>query len=724
MHTLPLLKILFIDTTNSFGLMAALRERFGVDLTVITNITQATQALADEDWDLIIFSVYQVSSRHITLLYTLRQQSSLPLILLADKHLPTATLDDICQLPRTIPVSELMNKILKLRPTSSKEEKFSSLADRAKLAEANSALLDRVKELDALLAMGKTVTSLLDVDEILRKMVSAAVSLTKAEEGYLLLVDPDSDDLYLRAEQNQGETQARDFQLKATDSIAGQVLRSKEAVLLNQDNTNIKIKTGYVVHALINVPLIFNNVVLGVLGVANQQQRKSFSQNDLRVMQALADWAAIAITNARLYREMQRGSKSIELINKISRSILSSLRVEEIPHKLIQSTTEIIGAECGSLALVDEETDELVFQLAYNINGVEIKEMRNLKLPPGQGVIGAVAANGQPQIVHNVHQNHLWYPEVDNLTGFATEEVLAVPLKTEGLVIGVVELLNKRDGHFDQSDQELLMAVASAAAIAIQNARQFEALEQAHQKLREAQKQRIASEQWSILGRATANLAHRIHNTTTIVPLAVQDLKDLLSNVDIPAEIKEDVDANLERIERNVSYTINLADSLMRRFHQEPTVAYDVNKAIKQALAQTELPNNIALVKKLTKNLPLVDSSSLLSDAIMELLNNAIKAMPYGGTLNIRSFHRNNLVKIEIADTGVGISPDRQEEIFSLFYSDTLTGLGFGLWWVKTFLQQYGGSIDVESNVNKGSTFTISLPVLTGLLQSSLTRLA
>jgi len=98
----------------------------------------------------------------------------------------------------------------------------------------------------------------------------------------------------------------------------------------------------------------------------------------------------------------------------------------------------------------------------------------------------------------------------------------------------------------------------------------------------------------------------------------------------------------------------------------------------------------------------------------MELLNNSIKAMPRGGTLIIRSFHRDNAVKIEISDTGVGISPERKEKIFTLFYSDTLTGLGFGLWWVKTFLQQCGGAIDIKSSPNKGAAFTISLPVPKG----------
>jgi len=189
-------------------------------------------------------------------------------------------------------------------------------------------------------------------------------------------------------------------------------------------------------------------------------------------------------------------------------------------------------------------------------------------------------------------------------------------------------------------------------------------------------------------------------------------LKDLLSEVEIPDAVKEDVEANLNRIERNVTYTIHLADSLMRRFRHEPTAAYDVNQAIKQALTQVELPDDITLTQNLSKDLAMVDSSSLLTDAIVELINNAIKAMPDGGELIIKSLSQEKLVKINISDTGIGISPERQDKIFSLFYSDALTGLGFGLWWVKTFLQQYGGEINVVSQPTIGSTFTISLPVL------------
>lgn len=579
------------------------------------------------------------------------------------------------------------------------------------LPPADNHLTDRIRELDALLAVGKSVTTIFEVDAILRKIVEEAVSLAGADEGYLLLIDALSGDLYLRAEQNLGQSQAHDFQIKISDSVAGQVIQSGQPVFIPHHTGSIKVKTGYVVQGLINVPLIHGRQAIGVLGVTLQDRQKSFRENALKVLQALADWAAIAITNARLFQQAERGSKSTVLINQISQSILSSLRVEEIPRKLVKTTTDIVGAECGSLALVDEQTQELVFQLSYDNEGREIETMRGLRMPPGRGIIGQVAATGRPQIVNDVRENKQWYSQMDQLTGFVTEEVLAVPLTTEGETIGVIELLNKRDAGFDLDDQNLLLAVASAAAIAIQNARQYESLQQAHLALKTAQARRIATEQWSILGRAAANLAHRIHNSTTIVPLAVQDLRDLLAEVPVPPALAPDIADNMNRIEQNVIRTIELADNLLRRFHQEVVAAENVNQAVAQALASVERPPNINLVEQLADDLPVIDSSSLLVDAIMELITNAIKAMPEGGQLTVSTVKQKDVIQITVSDTGSGIAPERQEKIFSLFYGDTPTGMGFGLWWVRTFLQQYGGNIGVQSEPGHGAAFTISLPV-------------
>jgi two-component system NtrC family sensor kinase len=588
-----------------------------------------------------------------------------------------------------------------------------SVVDAIDPPDSHEALVRRLAVLDSLLEIGKSVTSLFDVDAILRKVVSEAVSLTEADVGFLLLVDQDSGDLYLRAEKNIGEADARNFKVKMSDSIAGYVIQTGEPILLNQGSANIKVNTDLFVKALINAPLISGDEVIGVLAVNNRENNALFDGDDLRSIQALADWAAIAITNARLYQEAQRGLKSTRLINEISNSILSSLRSEEIPHRLIQQSTEILGAECGSLALVDNEAQEIEFQLAYDGDGQEITRMRKLRLPLGQGIIGAVAADGQPRIVIDVTRNPQWYSKIDDLTNFTTQEVLAVPLQSEGEIIGVVELLNKRNGDFTQDDLSMMIAVASAAAIAIQNARQYEALVTAHSQLREAQQQRIASEQWSILGRATAGLAHRIHNTTAIVPASAQDLREVLRPVRMSGAVRRDVEANLSRIERNTLLTLELVDNLLYRFHQTPVPASDVNALVQEAIDKISqsLPKTISLVTDLAESLPPVDTSNLLADAVVELMANAIKAMPKGGILTVKTSALNGDVRIEVSDTGVGIPKEQQIRIFTLFYGQDETGLGFGLWWLKTFLLQHRGDIQLESEPGKGATFIITLPV-------------
>jgi len=588
-----------------------------------------------------------------------------------------------------------------------------STGQPSELLNAHQSLEKRIHELNTILEIGKTVTALFDVDAILRQVVGQAVALSEAEVGFLLLVDQTTGDLYLRAEQNFGQVESRNFKVKLTDSIAGQVVQTGQAILLNPgtEQRNIKVTTGLLVKSLINVPLISGEEVIGVLAVNNRQQNVPFDQDHMRVIQALADWAAIAITNARLFQEAERGLKSTTLINEISNSILSSLHVEEIPHKLIQHSTEILGAECGSLALVDRDSQEIVFQLAYDGYGQEIIEMRHLRLPLGRGIIGAAAVDGQPKIVVDAQKDALWYSEIDRLTHFTTEEVLAVPLRSEGEIIGVVELLNKRNGHFTQDDQDLMMAVASAATIAIQNARQYQALVEAHRELGQAQQQRIASEQWSILGRATAGLAHRIHNSTAIVPASAQDLREVLTNVKMAPAVRRDVEANLSRIERNTILTLDLVDALLSRFHQQPVAASDVNDLVCQAIEKAILPQQINLVVDLAAQLPPVDTSNLLTEAVSELMANAMKAMPDGGTLTIRTYSTESHVCIEVSDTGRGIAAEETIKIFTLFYGQDTTGLGFGLWWVKTFLQQYRADIKVDSLPGAGATFTMTLPI-------------
>ena len=171
----------------------------------------------------------------------------------------------------------------------------------------------RVKELNILYSVGKSVTSLLDLEKVLNRIVEAAVFVTGAEEGSLMLVDKDTGELYLRAARNLGEKFARGFRLKVEHSIAGQVVKTGKPILQStQDEETLKVKTGYLVKSLVNVPLKAKDEVIGVLAVNNKISARPFTENNVDLLSALADYATIAILNAQLYEETKRWSEEME----------------------------------------------------------------------------------------------------------------------------------------------------------------------------------------------------------------------------------------------------------------------------------------------------------------------------------------------------------------------------------------------------------------------------
>ena len=170
----------------------------------------------------------------------------------------------------------------------------------------NQQLENRVQELRFLYGIGRSVTSLRDLEEILNRIVEAAVYLTEADEGSLMLVDPTSGELYLRAVRGMGDKSSKTFRMKIDDSIAGQVVRTGRPVMIGGVNEadSFKLTTDYFVKALLNVPLKTANQVIGVLAVNNKTTLQAFTDRHLNLLMALADYASIAIQNAQLYAKL------------------------------------------------------------------------------------------------------------------------------------------------------------------------------------------------------------------------------------------------------------------------------------------------------------------------------------------------------------------------------------------------------------------------------------
>lgn len=171
----------------------------------------------------------------------------------------------------------------------------------------------RVDELETIQKIGRSVTGQLDLDGVLTTVVDAAVTITGAEEGNLLLLDEDSGELYMRAAKNFQEEFVQTFRLAVDDTYAGQVMQSGQPLFMNTPDPK-KIKTSYLVYSIIYVPLIYRGKPIGVLGVDNRNTEKNFNEQHIALLSTMADYAAIAIENAKLYSQTEVERKKLENI--------------------------------------------------------------------------------------------------------------------------------------------------------------------------------------------------------------------------------------------------------------------------------------------------------------------------------------------------------------------------------------------------------------------------
>jgi two-component system NtrC family sensor kinase len=302
------------DTQTNF-LMERIIKANGHTVEVATSIQNAKQFLAPFPPAIIIIEESIAKENLFSWVEELRiQHPILPILLYTPQEDP-ATLKIALRLGINDYLSPPLTRDEIVHAVESNIKKTQLLKNYVLLESrrATQQLQARVNELEIMTRLGRLVTSTLNLDDVLKHIVDAAVELTGSEEGSLLLLDEKTGELYMRASRNFNEDFVSTFRLPIQDSLAGMVLRTGEAVVLD-DSTPQKIKTSYLVQSLVYVPLILKGQVFGVLGVDNRHSRKNFKQNDVLMLSTLAEFAVIAIENARLFTETTNEQNKLQTI--------------------------------------------------------------------------------------------------------------------------------------------------------------------------------------------------------------------------------------------------------------------------------------------------------------------------------------------------------------------------------------------------------------------------
>lgn len=696
-------------------------------------------------------------------------------------------------------------------------------AEKTDLHQTTETLREQVRDLialrDAVLALGATFDHAAILDQIPRILID----LLHVDQGLVLLYDEKESTWQVGACGSAPSADARQTALKRLqitlpdgerDPLAGPWLRGEPVLLENPAAVaasplrSILESMGF--RRFYAVPLRIGTSLKGAIlaGQSTRDQPVTLRQRSL--LDALAANLAVTLENARLYHltdeQLTARVHELRILGQIDRELNAALSTDRVVNLAFDWALRFTGSHTAALALVDHEADRVTFVSAYGYSADEWDQLQKAVTTLSDGVTGRVARSGEPEIVPDIAADPNYIPLIAGI-----RSLLAVPMIREERVTGVLLLSSYDLDSFQAEDLEFASRLATRVAVALDNARLFDATHREQKKLevilgsttdavivvehsgrlalvnqaalaafhlppKVAYAQRPFEE---VFGESPlARLYHRarqldhalmeeiklsddrtfhaslapvaevgwtmvLHDVTPfkrteqlkteLVATASHDLKNPLSVIlgylDLIAmthDLSPQGTEYMHRVHQAVAHMRELIDDLldMARIESGLTLRYNpVNldtllsqEAYTQSLRSEQ--KRIQITLDVPPDLPVIQADEQrLRQILNNLLSNALKYTPAGGRVLIRAERRGDAVRLALHDTGIGISPEDQAQIFTRFYrvrsteTEGIEGTGLGLAIVKSLVEAHGGQIGLESRLGEGSIFFFTLPI-------------
>jgi signal transduction histidine kinase len=407
----------------------------------------------------------------------------------------------------------------------------------------------------------------------------------------------------------------------------------------------------------------------------------------------------------------------LSALYEVSRS-LQSLQLEEVLKLILDGVTRTIGFDRARLYLIDEEKRVLRCRMAV---GLELDKTGKIVLPldMDNSVVARAALERKAYVIRDALND----PRVnhDLVRQLNIRSFVAVPMIGRKRVVGVVSADNLHsEREIAEEDFKLLVTFVNQAGVAIENAEMYEELKElnrtlekrindAMKELEESQRQLMQSEKLAALGQIAAGVAHELRNPLTSIKIL---LHSLVEEFNLDKKRPEDIEV--------IEGEIVKMEELIRRFldFAKPSSPIlqkvNVNEVIENVISLVEYQlreNDITLRMNLAPNAEVLADKDHLRQLFLNLILNAIQAMPNGGELRITTEMSDGNLLVRIKDTGIGIPKSIIGRIFEPFFTTKDEGVGLGLSIVDRIIKEHDGKIEVKSLPGKGTEFGIYLPM-------------
>jgi GAF domain-containing protein len=560
------------------------------------------------------------------------------------------------------------------------------------------ALARKISESEKLSRAWRLVSSRTNLEATLHEILSIGLDLTAAQYGSFESYDKKTGLLVIKALAGRTDNMAAAQPLPVNEqSIVGRVAGRRQSLLvadLQEPPWSAIYKPLPVdrpMRSELAVPLLgAGGGLVGVLNIESPLPH-AFTVEDQHLLEALATQTVVALQEIRLLDALQ------EIVGAIMASDLDVLL-----QLIIDRACDLINVPVASIWTIAGPNTLLLRQSTAGHTPRE-------QLPLDQSLSGRAIRLRQPIAIDDVRTDpNFLHRALAREQGWVS--AIVVPLLIpdgSGRALGSFSLYTTELRDFTDWDRKLLTILANHAAVAMQGAEQLAQLEQARER-------QATAEAFAAVGDVAANLLHQLNNKVGAISVRVQGIEEKCGEVITASPY---LSKSLKEIEHSARQAMAIVrDSLahLRPVERQPV---DVARCLERALLRAAPPPEVKIALSGLSSLPYaVAGEQQLEMAFYNLIDNALQALAGQGQLNLSGRQHGPEIAITIADTGPGIPAEMWPRLFE--FSSTKTALeseqtrrlGFGLWWVKTFVDRFGGRLEVQSTPGQGSAFTIYLP--------------